>query len=91
MTMPATGTRADAANTATNPTVAKRVQSVPSGPPSPAPSIEPITNKGVTSPPGRPEPRHSAVAASFRANTERARSSPARARSESGRDSPAYS
>ncbi len=88
--MPASGTRAAAANTATNPTVANSDRSVPRGPPSPAPSVDPITKSGVTSPPGRPLPRHHAVAINLRANTVSRRSSPASARSDSGSDRPAY-
>ena len=67
MIVQASGVLVAPANTATKPMAAMSWTGTPSSCPWVAPSVAPITNSGVTSPPGKPDPRVTVVNSSLSA------------------------
>ena len=70
MIVQASGVLAAPANTATNPSAASIGTGTSSRPASVAPSVVPMTNRGVTSPPTKPDPNVTAVNASLATNAQ---------------------
>src|SRR5215213_4507235 len=76
ITVQAIGVLVAPANTATKPIAANSGVGACSAQPSVAPSVAPITNSGVTSPPWNPDPSVTAVNSSFQANASTATPAP---------------
>lgn len=88
MMVQASGVLAAPAKTATKPIEPSVATGMPSGAASAPPRVVPMTNRGVTSPPGKSQPRAMTVNTSFHANAVGPGLMPARVSSMSGRDGP---